>query len=133
VGDPQQNPTELSCFEWHRSQQWGQGAVANGFDANGIWAIRVAQAGTYEISLRRWPKEVDAPITRKGKMGRAIKAITARLRIGAIDKQQPIPADAHAVTFEVSLPAGSTQLQTWFTAADGSSRGAYYASVRHVP
>src|SRR5262249_1613041 len=44
VGDSRQNPTELTCFEWHSSQQWGQGAVQRGFDGNGYWALRVAQA-----------------------------------------------------------------------------------------
>jgi arylsulfatase A-like enzyme len=130
VGDARQNPAELTCFEWHSSQQWGQAAVQRGFEGNGYWTIRVAQAGDYEISLRRWPAEVDAPITGSVKPGRAVMADKARLRIGAFDKEQPITAAARAVTFEVSLPAGSTQLQTWLTAADGTARGAYYVSVR---
>jgi|SRR5947209_7765837 len=35
LGDPRQNPMELTCFEWHSSQQWGQQAVNRGFDGNG--------------------------------------------------------------------------------------------------
>jgi hypothetical protein len=132
LGDARQNPTELTCFEWHSSQQWGQQAVARGFDGNGHWAVRVAQAGKYEISLRRWPREVDAPITARVGTGRAITADRARLQIAGFDGQQPITPGMRAATFEVSLPAGSTQLRTWFTASDGTSRGAYYASVRLI-
>ncbi len=133
MGDARQNPTELTCFEWHSSQQWWQPAVERGFDGNGYWAIRVAQAGKYEITLRRWPAEVDAPITGKVKTGRAIMADNARLQVGAFDMRQPITAETRAVTFEASLPAGSTRLQTWLTAADGTSRGAYYVTVRRRP
>jgi len=132
VGDPKQNPTELTCFEWHSSQQWGQSAVERGFDGNGYWAMRVAKAGKFEIALRRWPPEVDEPITGRLKTGRAILADKARLRVGAFDKQEPITKATRAVTFEVALPAGSTQLHTWFTADDGTSRGAYYVSVRRI-
>jgi hypothetical protein len=130
LGDARQNPSELTCFEWHSSQQWGQQAVERGFDGNGYWTVRVARAGKYQISLRRWPREVDAPITARVGAGRAIAADSACLRIGEYDRQQPITADTRVVTFEMSLPAGSTRLQTWLTADDGSSRGAYYVSVR---
>lgn len=132
VGDSRQNPTELTCFEWHRSQQWGQQAVARGFEGNGYWTIRIAQAGKYEVSLRRWPQEVDAPITEAAKGGRAIAAEKARLSIGTFDEQQPIPNAARSAKFEVTLPAGSTRLQTWLTAADGTSRGAYYVTVQRL-
>jgi arylsulfatase A-like enzyme len=132
VGDARQNPTDLTCFEWHDSQQWGQSAVERGFDGNGFWALRVARTGKYEIALRRWPAEVDAPITGSIKKGTAIRADSARLRIGTFDGQRPVTTTTRVVTFEVSLPAGSTRLQTWFTAADGASRGAYYVTVRHV-
>jgi len=132
VGDARQNPTELTCFEWHSSQQWGQGAVQRAFDGNGYWTLRVAQACKYEISLRRWPTEVDAPMTGPLPGCRAITANTARLRIGTFDEQKPVTAATRAMTFEVSLPAGSTRLQTWLTGKDGESRGAYYVSVRRV-
>lgn len=132
LGDARQNPVLLTCFEWHSSQQWGQQAVERGFDGNGYWAVRVARAGKYQVSLRRWPREVDAPITGRAGAGRAIAADSARLRIGDFDQQQLITAQARAVTFEMTLPAGSTRLQTWLTASDGSARGAYYVSVRFI-
>jgi hypothetical protein len=36
------------------------------------------------------------------------------------------------VVFELQLPAGPVELQTWLEAADGSARGAYYVDVTRV-
>jgi arylsulfatase A-like enzyme len=130
IGDERQNPASLTCFEWHSSQQWGQSAVQRGFEGNGYWAIRVAQSGTYQITLRRWPEEVDQPITAAVDGRGAIAAETARLRVGEFDATKSVTREARAVQFDVVLPAGSTRLETWLTAADGASRGAYYVSVR---
>jgi len=132
VGDERQNPSELTCFEWHNSQQWHQEAVRRGFEANGYWTVRVAQAGKYRIALRRWPKEVDLPIRSAVAGGRAIPVTRARLRIFTFDEERDVSPEAVAVEFDVSLPAGSTRLETWFTSADGKSRGAYYVSVKRV-
>jgi hypothetical protein len=122
----------LTCFEWHGSQQWWQPAVLRGFEGNGPWAVRVARDGRYSISLRRWPAEADAAITAAVAGGKAIVADEARLRIGSFDQRKPIPADAHAVEFIAPLAAGSYRLQSWFTTNDGTSRGAYYATVRRL-
>jgi len=132
VGSDRQNPVDLTCFEWHSSQQWGQNAVLRGFDGSGFWPLRVANAGSYEITLRRWPAEVDAAITEAIPGGRAIAADTARLRIGSIDEKQPVASAARAVTFTVNLPAGSTRLETWFSFGEDESRGAYYVTVKYA-
>ncbi|NQT35882.1 MAG: arylsulfatase, partial [Planctomycetes bacterium] len=63
LGDDAENPARLNCFDWHTMTPWNQGAVRRGSTANSFWAVEIAQAGEYNISLRRWPVEVDAPIT----------------------------------------------------------------------
>ena len=93
--------------------------------------MEVARDGDYEIALRRWPKEVDAPITGTIPGGKAISATTARLKIADVDETKPVPKDAKAVTFEMKLKAGKTRLQTWFT-DEGESRGAYYVYVKRL-
>jgi hypothetical protein len=98
--------------------------------ANGFWAVDVARAGTYEIELRRWPKEVDAPINAAIPGGKAISAKQARLKIGNVDLTQPIARDAKAVVFTVNLRKGETRLQSWLVDDKGASRGAYYAYVK---
>ena len=46
-----------------KSQEAFRRDVRGGFLGNGFWAVEVARAGTYEITLCRWPEEEQAPIT----------------------------------------------------------------------
>ena len=64
--------------------------------------------------------------------GHAFNVTQARLTIAGVDESQPVAEGAVDVTFRVSLPAGKTRLQTWFTEADGESFGAYYVYVRRL-
>jgi len=134
LGSDEENPARLTCHDWHGggAVPWAQGHIRNGLKANGFWAVEVARAGEYEFSLRRWPREVDAPINAAIPGGKAIRAQQARLQIANVDVSKPIDAQAKEVTFKVSLPAGKTTLRTWFTADDGTSRGAYFAYVKRV-
>jgi hypothetical protein len=100
--------------------------------ANGFWAVEVERNGKYEFALRRWPLEMDKPITTAIAKGKAINVTKARLKIADVDVSKPVSADAHAVTFEVKLKAGKTQLQTWFIDDKGESRGAYYVYVKRL-
>ena len=133
LGSDKQNPTRLMSHDWHsRNPAWSQGAVRAGSKSNGFWAVEVERDGTYEISLRRWAKEVDAPITASIDKGKAISATKARLKIGDVDETKPIEAGAHEVTFRVKLKAGKGRLETWFIDDKGDSRGAYYAYVKRL-
>lgn len=56
---------ELCGEDWFTTQgncPWNQGAVASGAAAFGRWPVRFAEAGTYRIEVRRWPRELQAPI-----------------------------------------------------------------------
>jgi len=132
LGDDRANPTRLTCFEWHGSRRWSQRNVLSASVDNGPWAVEVARAGSYEITLRRWPEEVDAPITAAVEGGQPIEAVEAKIRIGKVEASQPIPAGASAVQFTIRLQQGKTRLQTWLIDATGKSRGAYYAKVERV-
>ena len=70
---------------------WNQTHILQGSEANGFWAVEVERAGEYEISLRRWPTEVDQPINAAIPGGRAIRATKARLAIGEIDLEKAVP------------------------------------------
>jgi hypothetical protein len=123
LGAEQENPTHLSCHDWHgEPAPSGQDAVRKRVVANGFWAVSVARAGMYEVTLRQQPAVAPVPI----------EAASARLSIGDVDERQPVPAGATAVTFRVRLEAGPARLQTWLTDASGSSRGAYYVEVRRL-
>jgi arylsulfatase A-like enzyme len=130
AGSEAENPSRLGSHDWHEVfPPWDQTHILEGQVANGFWAVRVAQAGEYEITLRRWPEEANAPITGTVPGGKAIAAHTARLKVADVDVQQPIPEGATGVTFTVRLPVGDTRLQTWLINDAGEDRGAYYVYV----
>ncbi|MEW6357837.1 MAG: sulfatase-like hydrolase/transferase [Planctomycetota bacterium] len=133
LGSDKENPTCLSGFDWHTQTPWNQRHILNGMEANSYWAVEIERDGSYEFTLRRWPVEVDQPIIAAVPDGKAIAATTARLQIGDIEKEQPIPADAKAVTFTLPMKAGKTRLQTWLIdEKTGESRGAYYVYVKRL-
>ncbi|MBM3475482.1 MAG: arylsulfatase [Armatimonadetes bacterium] len=131
VGADAENPSRLGSHDWHDVfPPWNQTHILEGQVANGFWAVRVAQAGEYEITLRRWPEEANTPITGAVPGGTAIAAHAARLKVADVDTQQPIPEGASGVTLTVQLPAGDTRLQTWLINDAGEDRGAYYVYVK---
>jgi arylsulfatase A-like enzyme len=133
IGSNKQNPTRLMSHDWHGPRvPWSQGAVRNGMPANGFWAVEIERDGRYEFELRRWPREVDAPINAAIAGGKAIAATKARLKIADEDLTGPIPLNAHCVRFRVELKTGKTRLQTWFTNENGTSRGAYYVYAKRL-
>ena len=53
------------------------------------------------------------------------------MKIGNLLRQKPVVTDDKAVTFNVTLPRGPMELQTWFRDAAGQEiAGAYYVYVR---
>jgi len=133
IGSDKQNPTRLMSHDWHTAKvPWNQGAVRSGMQANGFWAVDIERDGTYQFELRRWPKELDAPINAAVPGGKAISATEARLTIAEVDVTKPVSRDARAVTFSVKLRAGSGPLRTWFIDDTGESRGAYYVYAKRL-
>ena len=133
LGGEAENPARLTAFDWHTVTPWNQNHIRNGVRSNGLWAVEIARPGNYRISLRRWPPEVDQPITAAVPGGKSIRATEARLAIGPLDRTQPIPDGATCVTFDVPLERGKTTLQTWLSdKSSGESRGAYFVSVERV-
>jgi arylsulfatase A-like enzyme len=133
MGSNKQNPTRLMSHDWHGPKvPWSQVAVRNGLQANGFWAVEIEHDGMYEFELRRWPKEVDAPINKAIAGGKAISAVQARLKVADQDLTEPVLADTHFVRFQIKLRAGKTRLQTWLIDEDGTSRGAYYVYAKRL-
>jgi len=132
LGSPEENPTTLTSHDWHAHGPWNQDQVRRGSPTNSYWVVEVAREGRYEIALRRWPKEANAPITAAIGKGVAISATEARLKIAGHNVTKPIGEKASAVTFELNLKAGPTRLQTWLTDNAGQSRGAYYVEVKRL-
>ena len=139
VGTEHQNPVTITAHDWlndSAEKSWNQGHIQSGSMANGPWLIDVARAGKYKISLRRWPKEANAPITGKpanDKKSTAINVNAARLKIGDFDIKKKLRKNAKVVNFVVDLKAGHKTLQTWFIdERTKKSRGAFYVYVEYM-
>ena len=140
VGANAENPTQLSPADWEDSFLDQGAQVRAGLRRNGAWNLLVARSGTYEIELRRWAREANAPLAAglpphpnpdgEFPAGVALPIAKARLKIAGFDQSRPVaPADA-AITFTVKLKSGPAKLQTWFYDAKGAElSGAYYVYV----
>ena len=146
IGSDRENPVCLTQHDLHGSgASWSQLQVMRGAVGKGFWVVEIERDGRYEFAFRRWPTEVNLPITSAAipvkshpdvqsffPSGKAIEASEARLIISDVDISQPIPPDAVAVSFQVPLRAGKTHLQALFTNDMGESRVAYYVYVKRL-
>ena len=120
-----QNPTHLMSHDWHTEDKgtpWHQNHVRNGYVSNGPWAVDVAAAGRYRVTLRRWPAAED----------RAMGCVRASLELGAVRAQKELRAADREATFEVELPAGQAFLLTTLRREDGKEHGAYFAEIERL-
>lgn len=121
-----ENPMTLASHDWlmpgTTDAAWHQNQIRSGALINGAWAVDVKQAGSYEITLHRWPAYLEKPM----------EATSARILIGGIDERRDIEKTATGAKFKIRLEAGPTMFQTWLTRADGEEHGAYFAEVRHL-
>ncbi|MCP4643773.1 MAG: arylsulfatase [bacterium] len=130
IGHDAENPTRLNAMDWHGPNvPWNQPHILEGKPWNGFWAVDVAQAGTYEFALRRWPAEADTAIRDAAPGGTALPITHARIRVGDLERSGVVEESAVDVVFTVPLEEGETQVQTWFTTDGEETRGAYYVYV----
>jgi arylsulfatase A-like enzyme len=143
IGDP----VTLTAHDWHEVSDgvpWNQPTICRAPETNGFWTLSVEEAGTYEIELRRWPREADTAIDDVPEgferleyspggtwsaEARTVDPDTAAIEIGDRHREQSVPDGANGVTFTLDLDPGPTECTTWFREADGTERGAYYAYV----
>jgi len=130
IGSDKENPTLLTAHDWHgpgSMKTWNHRQLIRGPIANGFWAVDVEQDGTYELTLRRWPKEEDSPINQ-----RFLKVSKARIKLGKVEMSQDVADGAKEVTFKMKLKSGPAKLQTWFADAQGKSAGAYFLYAKRL-
>ena len=140
IGAKAENPTQLSPADWEDSFLDQGAQVRAGLRRNGAWNLLVARSGTYEIELRRWAREANAPLAAglaphpnpdgAFPAGVALPIAKARLKVAGFDQSRAASASDTSVNFTVKLKSGPTKLQTWFYDAAGSEIcGAYYVYV----
>ncbi|QBG46668.1 N-acetylgalactosamine-4-sulfatase [Verrucomicrobia bacterium S94] len=123
---------------------YSQRSVRKGEGAETGWTmIDVEKPGTYEIALRRWPRESGLAIcalpetySQKPEThfvetinDKAFNVERARLKIGGFDRTVPVSASDQEIVFEVRLGAGLQRIESWFTMNDGSCKAAYYIYI----
>ena len=101
------------------------------------------RTGTYQFDVRRWPKELDLPVTApleaqrtsdidsQGRpvqpgRGSAIAAVRVELVVGEDTFQATLNEGDVSATFRVPLAAGPTNVRAWLIDNKGNRRGAYY-------
>jgi arylsulfatase len=146
IGAAQENPVTLTCSDWQDIYCDNTGNVMNaaGGPRGGPWSVWVERDGEYEITLRRWPAEIDLPLNapcpdQKKRAavvpgGKALPVAAAQLRVaGQTAEKKTAPGDK-SVAFRVKLTGKQkTNLHAWFQDAAGADlAGAFYACVRRV-
>ncbi len=149
IGSEAQNQVTLSSQFWHGDHvPYNQQHVRNGMNANGFWDIDIAKSGHYEVTLSRWPQELDLAINevvpkpepdttrffRDDKLrnlpSKELHFQLARLKVGQFDQTIGINPGDKEVAFEVHLEKGKHFLKSWLIDEQMDSVGAYYVSMR---
>ncbi len=137
IGSEHENPMLISACEWLDVFVDQQIQVRYGPQKNGVWHLQVAEAGTYEFELRRWPKESGftlqqgIPETRVTD-GTFVKGVSfpiysARLKVGEEEKLIQTTENDVAARFTFELATGNIEVQSWFNnEQDDPILGAYY-------
>ncbi|MEM9260943.1 MAG: hypothetical protein AAGA62_14945, partial [Bacteroidota bacterium] len=150
-GNEAQREVVLSAQFWHGDYvPYNHQHVRNAMRANGFWDLDVEQAGNYQISLRRWPRESalsfedtypkpqldSARFYPRDKYfqapSRVFKVSEARLQVGDFDQTVTVAATQEEIQFQVPLPEGEVFLQTWLMTETKDTVGAYYVYLEPV-
>ena len=144
LGSEKQNPVPLNAHDirvkrgkTHKQPPVVQGHIIERVDImDEPWMVNIETAGHYEISLRRFPAELDLPIESKYKDpstgwtgGGLQKADKAYLDIAGVVKEIPIPKGAKEVTFKVTLPKKEHVEMRAGYLVDGKRHSAHYVYV----
>jgi arylsulfatase A-like enzyme len=146
---------DLCAEEWFTTKgncPWNQAAIANGAAAFGRWPVRFAEAGTYQIEVRRWPRELDAPIagvptgkkpvdawldgrpvsgTLYGGKPRALPVSRVELKVAGQVRTADVGKEDRVKIFSVEVSAGPADIEATLLDEHGKALcGGYYISVR---
>ena len=143
IGSDAENPSMLSACEWADVFVDQQRQVRIGVRKNSYWHLEVAQAGEYELELRRWPRESGLALTEAclpttvtdGELcaGEALPIARARIFINGGTHTRGMEPDSLGAVFTLHLPAGPVLLHTWFDDERHQPIcGAYFVYVKRL-
>ncbi|MEM8901654.1 MAG: sulfatase-like hydrolase/transferase, partial [Bacteroidota bacterium] len=140
IGSKHENPMLVSACEWLDVFVDQQIQTRYGPKENGVWHLRVAEAGEYEFELRRWPQESGFRLRegipeKKVTDGTFIKGVSfpihsAQLTVGNESKLVEVAEEDVSANFSFELEAGDIEIQSWFNDENEEPiLGAYYMYV----
>jgi arylsulfatase A-like enzyme len=149
IGSEFQPAQKFTIFHWYDHHgYYNNQKVTQGELINGVIPIEVTEPGKFEFTLRRWPSDLEIPISSKPDNDldgfklynasnedhrfKAIDIRSARLSVGPFDETRSVTKTMSSVVFRMDLDGGETEIETWFTTADGKTLGAYYVDVRRI-
>jgi len=144
IGSDEENPMMLTACEWLDVFVDQQRQVRDAALKNGTWHLQVAKTGTYQIELRRWPRESGLKLTDSLPETRVTDGVflpgkllpirSATLQAGDQEmKLKPQPSEDSFVV-EIDLAEGPIEMRTSFFDPDGKEIcGAYYAYISRQP
>lgn len=136
IGHDKENPSRITACEWLDVFIDQQRQISKGNKKYGYWLLDVAQKGTYEFELRRWPRGVKPPSEeQRADIKKAYFYITGTHHSPLVDdptygfrgKVSKVDDDLSA-TFTHDLDAGPIALHTWFD----NGMSAYYVHVKRL-
>jgi len=122
LGNDAENPTVLCSQDWYTptgNPPWNFNEIKKLPRKTFPWMVNVKKAGRYRLTLRQFPIEADKPVI----------AERAIVQIADIEMESEVAVGSKGVVFEMNLPAGKTELNTWLFDNNGKAGGAYFTEV----
>ena len=157
IGHKHHPVVSLTSHDWIQEGKtpWNQGHIRSKYPLGqnkgakhlGHWALRVLNAGKYQIEVSRWPRESGKGINEvlepggtvpgaskafRAQAGQGIEANAATLRLNGKDlATKSISEGAESIIFEVHLNKGKHKLSPYFSVPEGEL-GCYYAIITRL-
>lgn len=147
IGAPQEKITTLTSHDLHVEKDypaWNQYMVRAGISVNGFWALENAGAATFEIELRRYPRESKLSLADIAPAGEAVpgvqlyqpgKSLPIRkvlITIGTKTWEKEVTGKETGIFFNIALPTGRLDLRTRMMDAANQEWPAYYVYIRKI-
>ena len=153
IGTKNQEIIWLTPEDWIRDSEqthtWSQGHVLSGIINNGFWPVNISKSGVYHFDVRRWPKELNQPITsglpekisekmtQLGELvrmpeGKPIQVTKVRLEVGNKIMEKPVNSFDVNAQFEINLKSGNQEIRAYLIDKDGKKDGAYYIYIKRI-
>jgi hypothetical protein len=148
IGVPGHEKTKLTCHDLHTSGSiaWNHAQIrqpGKNHLSEGYFMIDVFESGTYEITLRRWPRESglafdeaperlgeDNPWYQSRPEGKIIELKKAGIDVEGLHLEKPVDMSAEGITFHAKLSKGRQHLKPYFVTENDEKFGAFYLYIK---